>query len=88
MTTDKLPTFDATELVDDVDVPHPDADSIQFVLVDDDKPVYLYLWDTDRDEPVTAVAGFDAEGIEKLQQWLINVDVEARQATSEYSNPE
>ena len=78
------PDFKPVDLRNDTDVGHPDADSIQFVAVPGEDKVFLYLWNTEADEPVTSVVGFTERGVEKLQQWLTNVDIEAREV--EFSN--
>jgi len=54
-----------------------DGDSIQFVTVPGEDKVFLYLWDTETNSPVASVVGFDETGVEMLQDWLTNVDIEA-----------
>jgi len=81
---DKAPDYKPIDLKENTDVSHPQADSIQFVTVPEKEEIFLYVWDTENDEPVSSAVGFDADGIEKLQNWITNVDIEARQA--EYSN--
>jgi hypothetical protein len=56
------------------------GDSIQFVSVPGEDKVFLYLWDTETQQPTVSVVGFTADGIEMLQDWLTNVDIEARSA--------
>jgi len=72
--------YDPSDFVNLTDVGHPEADTIQFVTVPGEDKVFLYLWDSKTDSPVTSVVGFTAEGVEDLQHWLTNVDIEARQA--------
>lgn len=76
--SEQAPDYKPIDLRSNVDVGHPDADSIQFVTVPGKEEIFLYLWDSGLDEPVTSVVGFDAEGVEKLQNWLTNADIEAR----------
>jgi hypothetical protein len=81
--------YDPVDLKENTDVGHPNADSIQFVTVPGEDKVFLYLWNTESDEPVTSVVGFDAPGVEKLKDWLTNVDHEARQVEyNEYGGEE
>ena len=71
--------FRPIDLRENTDVANPQADSIEFVTVPGEDKIFLYLWDTKSNSPVTSVVGFDAEGIAMLQDWLTNVDIEARQ---------
>lgn len=76
--TEDVPDYKPVDLKGMADVSHPEADSIQFVTVPEKEEIFLYLWNTERDEPVTSVIGFTAEGVEHLQNWLTNADIEAR----------
>jgi len=78
MSHDRAPDFEPCDLRSETDVGHPDADSIGFVTVPGEDKVFLYLWDTEADEGVTSVVGFTADGVNDLQKWLTNVDIEAR----------
>lgn len=76
--SEQAPDYKPVDLRSNTDVGHPDADSIQFVTVPGKEEIFLYLWDCDTGRPVTSVVGFDAQGVEKLQNWLTNADLEAR----------
>lgn len=73
--------FKPVDLRGNTDVGHPEADSIQFVTVPGEDKIFMYLWDTESDSPVASVVGFDADGVEMLQDWLTNVDIEAREVS-------
>jgi len=77
--SEPAPDYKPIDLKENTDVGHPEADSIQFVTVPGKEEIFLYLWDTKTDTPITSVVGFDEDGIEKLQNWITNVDIEARQ---------
>lgn len=82
--------YSPEDLKDELDVNDGvEADSINFVTVPGEDHVFLYLWDTERDAPVHSIVGFTADGMEKLQDWLTNVDIEARNAPiNEYGDSE
>ena len=81
--------FKPVDLRENTDVGHPEADSIQFVTVPGEDKVFMYLWDTESDSPVASVVGFDADGVEMLQDWLTNVDIEAREVSyNDYGDDE
>ena len=83
---EELSSVDVASIEEHVTVAHPDADSIQFVGVQDEGEVVMYLWNTDDDELVAPVVGFDSEGIDKLQDWLVDIDVEAHQGLDGYGS--
>lgn len=78
--TDAAPDYKPVDLRENTDVGHPMADSVQWVTVPGEDKVFLYLWNTDTDTPVMSVVGFDEAGLEKLQNWITNVTIEAKEA--------
>ena len=82
--TENVPDYRPVDLKSMTDVAHPQADSIQFVTVPEEDKLFLYLWDTERNEPVESVVGFTADGVDHLQKWLTNADIEAR--TEDFNN--
>jgi hypothetical protein len=73
--------YEPIDLKSEVDVNHSiQGDSIGFVTVPGEDKVFLYLWDTETQQPTVSVVGFTADGIKMLQDWLTNVDIEARNA--------
>ena len=77
--SDDLQDYNAYDFIKHTDVGHPQADSVQWVGVPGKDELFLYLWDTDTNRPVTSVVGFDMEGLEKLQEWITNAKLEHEQ---------